>query len=128
MTEMAWEIRRRAEDRIWRAWYAALISGVGGLLLTFWASRGPADDPRHVVISVDAVLTVLLGWLVGRYRSRVAACLLVLRSIGFGTAMLGTGAILAGVVSLAVFLPMYGYGLIAARDLQRLASGDSRSR
>jgi len=70
-----WELRRRAEDRIWRAWYAALISGVATLLLTFWASRGPADDPNRVVISVDALLTLLLGWLVSRYHSRIAGLL-----------------------------------------------------
>jgi hypothetical protein len=118
-----WRQEAQAEQRIFNAWYASLISGIGTLLLTALASRaGPADDPARIAVSIDGLITIALGWITQRYNSRVAAALLTLRSFGFGSFLLFDGAILAALLTLLVFTPVYYVGFRGTRDLYRLRS------
>jgi hypothetical protein len=111
----------KADDRVFRAFYAALLAGSVWLLLSLFASHaGPADDPRAWIVPSDALLTLLLAWLMKRHRSEPAAGLLLIRSLVFGIISLRTNSILGGLVSLCVFAPLYLFGFVGVRTLRRL--------
>ena len=115
-----WRARDRAENRLYNAWYASLISGLAAILLTAWAaSSSLTERPTALAVSVDGVLTIVLGWITQRYRSRVAACLLTVRSAAFGSSMLIQGHVIAGLLTVLVFTPAYFLGFLGARFLHR---------
>ena len=112
--------RRAAEDRVWRAWYAALIAGVWSLIVTGFAARSESlTTPGLMVVSLDAIATLALGWAMQHWKSRFAAGLLTFRAISGGAVALTQGLVLRGVVSIAVFGTLYFLGLRGTMVLQR---------
>ena len=116
---------RLAEDRLWRAWYASLIGACAFLLLTLLVAQDPSIPRQRVWMAVgDAAITILLGWTMQRWRSRVAAALLLLQNIWAVIGWLRMGVWVSGAVTTG-FGILYAYGLYATITMRRLAPSSS---
>lgn len=123
VNDQQWQEWRRAEDRVFNAWYAALIAGAGTTLLGLWTmNTALTADPRRLYVPIDGLITIVLGWLTRRFRSRAAATLLLIRSGFFGATMLRQGYLLAALLTLGVFAVLYFQGLRGTIDLRRLSA------
>jgi hypothetical protein len=119
---------RNAEDRIWRAWYGALVAACAFLLLTVLVA-GDQSVPRHNIwIAVaDGLLTIALGWAMQHWKSRIAAGVLLLRTVFALVVWIRTGVWLSAVLSVA-FATLYAYGLVGTIILHRLRRSNASMR
>ena len=120
MLDEEFTARRAAEDRVWRAWYAALVAGCLSLILTgFTASNVSGAGPGLILAALDAVVTLGLGWAMQRWHSPIAAGLLTFRAVTGGAVALTQGSVVRGLVSIGVFGTLYFLGLRGTLALRR---------
>ena len=120
MLDEEFAARRAAEDRVWRAWYAALVAGCLSLILTGLTARsGSGTTPGLIFAAVDAMVTIGLGWAMQRWQSPIAAGLLTFRAVTGGAVALTQGSVVGGLVSIGVFGTLYFLGLRGTLALRR---------
>ena len=120
MLDEEFAARRSAEDRVWRAWYAALVAGCLSLILTgFTASNVSGATPGLIFAALDAVVTLGLGWAMQRWHSPIAAGLLTFRAVTGGVVALSQGSVVRGIISIGVFGWLYFLGLRGTLALRR---------
>ena len=122
MTDEQWRAWEGAEDRIFRASYAAAIAGVGTLILTGMVmAADPGAQPRVVFVVLDSGVTLALGWTLHRWRSRAASALLVARALLMGISYWEQGHVVYATLSAGLFGLLYFQGLRGTLTLHQLA-------
>ena len=122
MTDEQWRAWADAEDRIFRAAYAAAIAGVGTLILTgMVVAADPAPTPGAALVTLDAAVTLALAWALHHWRSRAAAAILVGRAVFMGVGYWERGYVVYAALSAGLFGLLYLQGLRGTLTLRRLA-------
>ena len=120
MLDDEFAIRRAAEHRVWRAWYAALVASCWSfILLGFTARNLSLASPGVEHAAVDASITLVLGWSMQRWNSPIAAGLLTFRAVTGGTVALANGLVVRGLVGIGVFGTLFFLGLLGTLVLRR---------
>lgn len=114
---VAW---RRAQIRIDRAWYAAVLAAIATLILGGLSVRAmEAVTPHDFALVADAALVLLLAWGVAR-GSRVAAGLLLVHLVLTVASFAAAGAYGYAILAALLFGPIYALGLVGTVTFARL--------